>query len=496
MAHRKPHPLRPGRNTASRRPSGSDRQWPCRLRCAPEHFDRLPAQQRRDQHRSSNQTRQPPPTRPRRCRDQEQPDNAIALSNYQGADGSWHGRVTVGVKDDGTPDRRHVRGKNEAAVTKKVRDLERQRDDGTVRKTGQRWTVKQWLTHWVEEIAAPAVRENTIAGYRVAVNKHLIPGLGAHRLDKLQPEHLEKLYTKMQQNGSSAGTAHQAHRTLRTALNEAVRRGHLVRNPAVLAKAPRLSEEEIEPYSVEEVKRLMVAVSDRRNSARWSIALALGLRQGEVLALKWDDVDLDNGTLRVRRGRLRPRYVHGCDTPCGRKAGFCKQKKQIRADTDDTKSRAGRRTVGLPAGLVELLRQHRKAQDHERAKAAQLWQDGGWVFATPVGRPVNPNTDYHEWKQLLKDGGLRDGRLHDARHTAATVLLILGVAERAVMGIMGWSSTSMAKRYQHITDPILKDVAKRVGGLIWQPELPRTPAERLEGSNDEDGGESGVLAAA
>src|SRR5262249_61192342 len=89
------------------------------------------------------------------------------------------------------------------------------------------------------------------------------------------------------------------------------------------------------------------------------------------------------------------------------------------------------------------------------------------VFTTPTGGPLNPNTDYHEWKQLLKDAGLRDGRLHDARHTAATALLVLGVSERAVMGIMGWSSASMAKRYQHITDPILKDGPKRVDGLIW-----------------------------
>src|SRR6266545_2861677 len=101
MAHRKPHPLRPGRNTASRRPSGSDRQWPCRLRCAPEHFDRLPPQQRRDQHRSSNQTRQPPPTRPRRCRDQEQPDNAIALGCTYDASieaASWTGSSSVEAK--------------------------------------------------------------------------------------------------------------------------------------------------------------------------------------------------------------------------------------------------------------------------------------------------------------------------------------------------------------------------------------------------------------
>src|SRR5436190_13650307 len=150
-----------------------------------------------------------------------------ASSIYKGSDGYWHGRVTVGINDDGTPDRRHVRGKSEAIVTRKVRDLERERDSGTVRKAGERWTVATWLTHWVENIAAPAVRENTLAGYRVAVNRHLIPGLGAHRLAKLQPEHLERFYVKMQRNGSAPATAHQAHRTIRTALNEAVRRGHL-----------------------------------------------------------------------------------------------------------------------------------------------------------------------------------------------------------------------------------------------------------------------------
>ena len=94
----------------------------------------------------------------------------------------------------------------------------------------------------------------------------------------------------------------------------------------------------------------------------------------------------------------------------------------------------------------------------------------GYVFATPVGEPINPNTDYHRWKRLLADAGLRDGRLHDARHTAATVLLILGVPERAVMGIMGWSTTAMAARYQHVTGVVRGDAAQRVGGLIWGGE--------------------------
>ncbi|HEY9484757.1 MAG TPA: tyrosine-type recombinase/integrase [Micromonosporaceae bacterium] len=92
------------------------------------------------------------------------------------------------------------------------------------------------------------------------------------------------------------------------------------------------------------------------------------------------------------------------------------------------------------------------------------------MFTTVTGHPINPSADYHHWKQLLRDAGVEDWRLHDARHTAATVLLILGVPERAVMGIMGWSSTAMAARYQHVTDPIRADIARRVDGLIWDRE--------------------------
>jgi integrase len=132
---------------------------------------------------------------------------------------------------------------------------------------------------------------------------------------------------------------------------------------------------------------------------------------------------------------------------------------------DDTKSRAGRRTVGLPAALVQLLRMHRVERDRERIAACQLRSEGGWVFTTPTGQPINPNADYHHWKQLFRDAGVRD--LHDARHTAATVLLILGVPERAVMGIMGWSSTAMAAWYQHITDRFGLTSHDGLDGLIW-----------------------------
>ncbi|WUH92449.1 site-specific integrase [Streptomyces sp. NBC_00433] len=405
-----------------------------------------------------------------------QPNGASSI--YQAKDGRWHGYVTVGIKDNGKPDRRHVTRKTRPEVTKAVRELEKLRDSGTVRKAGQRWTVETWLTHWVENIAAPHVSENTIDGYRVAVYHHLVPGIGAHRLEKLEPEHLERFYKRMQDSGSSAGTAHQAHRTVRTALNEAVHRRHLTINPATIAKAPKLDEEEVEPYTLEEVQRLLLEADKHRNTARWVIALALGLRQGEVLGLQWGDVDFEAGVIRVRRGRLRPRYAHGCGGTCGRaKAGFCPQKVNTRRETKSPKSKAGKRPVGLPEELVKLLRQHRADQDRDRTVARDLWTEKGYVFTSPTGEPLNPNTDYHRWKDLLKAANVRDGRLHDARHTAATVLLILGVPDAVVDAIMGWEpgkSARMRQRYQHVTGPVLQQTAAKVGHLLWgtTPHMP------------------------
>ena len=133
----------------------------------------------------------------------------------------------------------------------------------------------------------------------------------------------------------------------------------------------------------------------------------------------------------------------------------------------ETKSRAGRRVIGLPRPLVELLREHRAEQDRERDNAGQLWQDGGWVFTTLLGKPIHYRTDGKSWRDLLREAGVREVRLHDARHTAATVLLLLGVPERAAMSLMGWSHSAMASRYQHVTAAIQADVADRVGGLLW-----------------------------
>ncbi|EDY42973.1 tyrosine-type recombinase/integrase [Streptomyces sp. SPB074] len=394
---------------------------------------------------------------------------------YLGKDGRWHARVPMGYKDDGTPYRRHLTRPTGTELVAEVRRLEKQRDQGSAQQPGKTWTVGKWLEHWVENIAKPTVSENTYDGYEVAVRVHLVPGVGRHRLDRLEPEHLESLYRRMQANGQrKAGTAHQAHRTARTALGEAVRRGYAAKNAAALAKPPRMEEDEdeVEPYTVDEVQRLLIQVNKRRNSARWMLALALGLRQGETLGLRWTDVDLENEYLKLRRNRLRPKYAHGCrdDAPCGRKPGYCPDRVQTRRETKNTKSRAGRRAVPLPGPLVSMLRLHRGQQAAERAAAGSLWTESAYVFTKPLGGPLSPNTDYHDWKRLLADAGVHDGRLHDARHTAATVLMLLSVPDRVIDLIMGWepgTAARMRARYLHVPDAMLKDVARKLAEAIW-----------------------------
>jgi hypothetical protein len=148
-----------------------------------------------------------------------------------------------------------------------VRRLERARDEGKVRKAGQSWTVEQWLKHWLENIVAPpTLTENAYEAYEVAVRVHLIPGVGAHRIDRLQPEHLERLYRAMIRSGSKAGRAHQVHRTIRAALGEAQRRGHIVENPAALARAPKVEDAEVEPFTVDEVQRILETAARERGS--------------------------------------------------------------------------------------------------------------------------------------------------------------------------------------------------------------------------------------
>ena len=244
-----------------------------------------------------------------------------------------------------------------------------------------------------------------------------------------------------------------------------------------------------EPFTVKEAQRILAVAAPRRNGVRFAVALAIGLRQGEALGLQWRDVNEKASTLTIRRALQRHTWRHGCAGECGRKRGAdCPQRFGGGLAIVDTKSRAGRRVVGVPKTLMRALIAHRAAQKEERKAAANLWQDGDWVFAQPTGKAIDPRADYEEWRHLLKAADVRAARLHDARHTAATMLLVLKVPTRAVMDVMGWSNASMAGRYQHVPIEVITGIAGQVGGLLWD-------TDDEDGGDDPDEGTAGVLVA-
>lgn len=403
-----------------------------------------------------------------------------ASSIYQDKHGKWHGRVTVGTRDDGKLDRRHVESWSRSEVTKKVRRLEHQRDTGRKVQPGKPVSLIRWLEHWLDNVAAPSIRYKTFAYYKTAIDKYLAPMLGSHRLDRLEPEHIERTYRNLRQNGTSSSTLQQVHRTLRASLNEAVRREKIGKNPALIVKAPSSAGGEITPLTVTEAKQILDVARTQRNGPRWAIALSLGLRQGEALGLKWSDLDREESTLTVRRALQRQTWQHGCDSnsSCARKRGAdCPSRHSGGLVEVKPKSSAGRRLVHVPKPLLDALSWHEAAQANERLTAGDLWHDEGWIFATPDGRAIDPRVDYQQWRELLRQADVRRARLHDARHTAATMLLVLNVPRRAVMDIMGWSEISMTNRYQHVPDDFQRDIASSVGRLLWEHS----------GAEDDDG---------
>ncbi len=161
-----------------------------------------------------------------------------------------------------------------------------------VQAAGRAPTVAEWLGHWLDTIAVRKVRASTLQGYRGKVNGRIIPAVGHHRLDRLQPEHLEAWYIELADEGLASSTVLQLHRILSRALKVAMQRGKIARNVCSLVDAPSLRRDEVVPFSTEEARALLTAARGLRNEARWSVALALGLRQGEALALRWEDIDL------------------------------------------------------------------------------------------------------------------------------------------------------------------------------------------------------------
>ncbi|UWP80533.1 site-specific integrase [Dactylosporangium fulvum] len=471
------------------------------------------------------------------------------LSVWHGKEG-WQGSLLVGTKPNGKPDRRHRRGKTEAEVRAKLAKLADEMQAGRTVKAGVPPKLSTLLTEWMSAHEEEWSYKTFHNSYGPAVHNWLIPGIGEWRVNLLleQPKAIERFLKGIRRDpeagerapGLNPGGVHLVFRTLRAALNWAVKEKIIPRSPIELMTwRPKLVSEEVTPLLVSEVKAILDVCERRRNGTRWSIAMPLGLRQGEALGLPWMKpskstkdkpvgLDLAGGWMVVRRQAGSRQWEHGCEDPvacaarfcrtrpcpvrwqhgCGKKPEDCTKQRVDRCPQrmpsddcarhrkkktckevcqpgctkhghrcpkrvgggvvfTDPKSEAGKRRIALDRRMRVQFEAHKQVQDLEREAAGDAWVEFGLVWCHPDGSPIDAKSDWLEWKEILREAGVRDARVHDGRHTAATMLLLQGIDEQTVMAVMGWSDRRMVQRYQHVIDELRVEATRRLSDLLY-----------------------------
>jgi integrase len=353
------------------------------------------------------------------------------------SDGRWIAQVSSGPRDNRVTKRRVATSKGEA-----TRLLAALQVDAGIVGSDPTMTVGAYLVRWLGSAGKSVLRPSTLRTYEIAVRLHIAPAVGHLRLTALRPAHVEAML---------AGMAEMDPKGRRNVLNVlsrilavAERRGEITRNPASLVERPRVPRADRAALTVEHARRLLDAVRGDRLEALYLLTLVSGLRQAEVLGLRWQDVDLEAGSLRVAvtLRRVDGEYV-----------------------TDEPKTRSSRRTVALPPFAIDALREHRRAQLVERLASGMETADG-FVFVAPTGRPINGGWLSHRWAAISKAAGLPI-RFHDLRHGQATLLVALGVHPRVVSERLGHASSRVSMDvYSHVERQQDRDAATLLDGAL------------------------------
>ncbi len=435
-------------------------------------------------------------------------------SIYKGADGRYHTYVGVG----GDKPRRHISGKTATKVAEKMEELKANLRIGHIPEVGKAGSIGEWLEHYLTVICPRRVRGSTLQGYESTLRHNIIPVIGGLRLSTPIPEiarKIEALFAAYEKRVKPS-TAKQTFGILSRAMAAAVRKGKLARNPCDLVDPPTTkgwSSPEIPPLTEAEIHRILDQARRLGVLARWWVALALGLRQGETLGLLWDYVDLDAKvpTLRVHWELIRLKWRHGCGTPCGKKrAASCPDRTGGGLVFEPPKSGKGRRTLALPKAVVKILKEHRRLLRKAKMAAGPRWQrivgpdgeSGGLVFPRADGSETDPREDWGQWKEILVAADVRQVeriskrgrtagktyttskvRVHDTRHSAGTTMFLNGMDRKELMEWLGHSQISQSARYTHVTPEMMQARAEQLNPALEQLLQPKPATKRRRRSS-------------
>jgi integrase len=338
-------------------------------------------------------------------------------------DGGWEIRFTAGGKP------RSVYGKTESEARQKHRAALRDLDAGLDLDAG-RTTVGKFSASWLQDHVKPSRSAKTHEYHANVFRLYIEPELGKVALGALTPNHVARLLRGKQEQGLSPRTVHHVRAILRSGLSQVVRWRMVNYNAAALVESPPQAPGRVAPFTSDEGRKVLAVAAEHRLATLFRGALTLGLRQGEILGLRWSDVDLDQGTLRVAQAVQR---VGG---------------EVIVKFPKTTKSR---RTLRVPTSLLDALARHRHAQELERTAAGARWTESGIVFVSMVGTPLDARDVLSIWHHLLDDAGLERRAFQVSRHTAISLLIAEGVPLKVVQEVAGHSQLSTtADIYGHL----------------------------------------------
>lgn len=297
---------------------------------------------------------------------------------------------------------------------------------------------------------------------------HIKPEIGNIQLKKLQPHHLQKLYNDKRthgrvdgQGGLSARSVRIMHTVLHSALGQALKEGLVARNVSEATILPRYERKEPRVLTLEEEKRFFKALAEDRLGPAFLLDLGSGLRCGELLALRWEDVNLEEGIIRVSRSLSRVKTDGG---PTKTILIF-----------QEPKSKKSKRTIPLPKWAVAALKTQKARQNQEKLLAGPSYQDNGLVFATEFGKPIEPRNFTRKFHQLIKKAGITRTNLHALRHTYATRLLEANEHPKVVQELLGHSQIGVTlDTYSHVMPEIKQAAAAKLNDLFTEKEVPST----------------------
>ena len=395
---------------------------------------------------------------------------------------SWAVQLRIGRKADGRPEWLTATFKKQGAAKDFVRETLEAMKGGKLVKPSQ-LTLGEYLDRWLEDAAKPALRANTFASYQTSLDLYIRPELGRYQLDKLSPMILQrharvlaeqkvKVRAPKKKAGAKAGakasdappaappvvrylsarTIRYTFGILKAALQQAVEWRILQFNPGAAVPLPRLERHEMKALGTDDARKFLAAVDGTRHEALFKLALATGMRPSEYLGLQWKDVDLTRGVVSVQRTLMRDSTLPG---------GWA---------LAETKTARSRRTIPLPAGVVEALRRHKSHQAEERLHRGRAWQNHGLVFTNEIGDPLErQNILNRHFRPLLKAAGLPPTmRLYDLRHSAATMLLEAGVHPKVASERLGHASITMTlDTYSHVMPGMQQEASDKVEELLF-----------------------------